>query len=271
MILINSYLDQIRAKGRLCFTKAEAMAALGISSVNLNARIYHLKKSGKLISPARNFYVLVEPENWKFGAPNAADLVIMLMGYKGLAYYACLLTAALYYGAAHQRPMAFQVMVSERMEPLVFGGVRVDFIYKKSLASLPVRSFAAKTGYLQVSSPELTAMDLLLYPAKAAGLGNIATVLYELIPAIDPDKLLELAIQTGSKAWVQRLGYILENLDADDYEAAKHKALVILKLEQYISRSKFSYIPLTPEIPTKSCKRNSKWRLIVNTTVESDL
>lgn len=271
MTTLGEYIKDIRMKGKRSFTGAEAMAELGITRQQFNDRIYYLKKSGDIISPAKSFYIIVAPEEIPQGAPNPADLVIMLMKHLKLDYYTCLLSAAQQYGAAHQRPMIFQVMVNKQLQPLRFGAVGINFLYKKSLEDLPIQEFAKKAGYLKVSSPELTAMDLFLYTNKAAGLGNVATVLYELIDSIDGDKLTELARKTNGKGWVQRLGYILEQLDSDDDKSAKHKARVISKLEKYLAKQELTYLKLTPELASKGCKRNSKWKIIENTTVESDL
>ncbi|MCE2928080.1 MAG: type IV toxin-antitoxin system AbiEi family antitoxin [Candidatus Caenarcaniphilales bacterium] len=271
MTTLDDYMKKLRSEGKACFTKEEALKDLGISNVNLNARIQRAKNKGALISPSRNFYVIVVPEDLSQGAPHPADLTIMLMRHLKINYYCCLLSAAQQYGAAHQRPMIFQVMVSKRMKKLRFGSVGINFIYKKSLEGLPTLEIAKREGYLKVSSPELTAMDLILYTCKSAGLGNVATVLYELIDSISGDKLIELAKHTSGKGWVQRLGYILEQLDSDDEKKAKHKARVIAKLAKYLDEQDISYLRLTSEIGVKGCSRNSKWKIIENTTIESDL
>lgn len=271
MATLGSYIKNIRTKGRKSFTAKEAIKELGVTQQQFNDRIHYLKKSGEIISPSRGFYIIVAPEEIPQGAPNAADLTIMLMKHLKQDYYACLLSAAQQYGAAHQRPMIFQVMVNKQMKPLRFGAIGINFIYKKSLDALPTQDFTKKVGYLKVSSPELTAMDLVLYTRKSAGLGNVATVLYELIDSIDADNLVALAKQTNGKGWVQRLGYILEQLDSDDDKSAKHKAKVIDKLAKYLAKQELTYLKLTPELPSKGCSRDSKWKIIENTTVESDL
>lgn len=271
MPTLASYIKNIRTQGKRSFTIDEAIAELEISKQQFADRVYYLKKTGEIISPAKGFYIIVAPEEIPQGAPNPADLVIMLMKHLKLDYYACLLSAAQQYGAAHQRPMIFQVMVSERMKKLRFGAVGINFIYKKSLEDLPTQNVAKNAGYLKVSSPELTAMDLILYTKKSAGMGNVATVLYELIDSINGDKLVELAKQTNGKGWVQRLGYILEQLDSDDEKNAKHKSGVTAKLAKYLEGQKLSFLRLTPELPVKGSRQNSKWKIIENTTVESDL
>lgn len=93
-------------------------------------------------------------------------------------------------------------------------------------------------------------------------MGNVATVLYELIDSINGDKLVELAKQTNGKGWVQRLGYILEQLDSNDEKNAKHKSGVTVKLAKYLEGQKLSYIRLTPKLPVKGSKRNSQWKIL---------
>lgn len=271
MATLAQYIKDIRAKGKRSFTKQEALKDLGISSDSFNHRILRLKKSGDLITPAKNFYVIVPPEHKALGSIPADELVALLMKYKKLNYYACLLTAAQYHGASHQRAMVFQVMTSKQLQPLKFGSVKIDFVYKKSLKDLPVQDFKTAYEMIKVSSPELTAMDLLQYPERSLGLSNIATIFYELIEAINPVKLMELIKSSGEISWVQRMGYILEQIDTWDDKAAKRKAQVIKKLESYVKKHNPSYITLYSSIHGNACPRNSKWRIIENSSIETDL
>ena len=62
MVTLSEYIKELRSKGRACFTKSEALKEIGISNANLNARIQRAKRKGELISPARNFYVIVTPK-----------------------------------------------------------------------------------------------------------------------------------------------------------------------------------------------------------------
>jgi hypothetical protein len=121
---------------------------------------------------------------------------------------------------------------------------------------------------LKVSTPEVTAMDLLRYSAKSGGLNHIATVLSELIESINPDKLLALAQSSDEKAWVQRLGYILEKIEPMDDTIAK---ATIEKLSAYLATQRRRYIPLANEQDFKNFERSKRWNIIENTTIESDL
>ncbi len=264
---LGDYIKDLQARGKGAFTSQEAVAALGISQKALNMRVHRLMKQGELVTPARHFYVPVPPEHRGMGCIPAADLVPLLMKYKQQPYYAGLLSAALYHGASHQRPQRFQVVVDRQMRDLRIGKVFVEFVYKRTLVDLPVQDIVVKTGYLKISSPELTAMDLFLYPARVGGLNHIATVLSELMETLNPEKLTDLIRKVEGKAWVQRLGWILEKIETADEDRQK---VIVSNLEAYLLAQNLSYVPLASELPTKGYPRNTKWLIIENTTVESD-
>ena len=160
------YIKEIRKSGQRYFTLKQLLSDLNLSkNAALNA-ISRIKEHGELISPARGLYVIVPPERQPYGSIPAEDLVIILMKYLQVDYYVSLLSAAAFYGATHQKPNAFQIITNKRINhPLEFGQVKLDVVYKKSLADLPTQDFIMSTGYLKVATPELVVIDLLNYPA----------------------------------------------------------------------------------------------------------
>lgn len=270
MSKFSNYLKHVRSSGRSYFDLEEAMGHLKVSKESTLSAIYRLKKEGDLISPAKGLYVIIPPEHLKFGCVPAEELLPILAKYLGLNYYAGLLTAALYHEATHQKPNSFQVICDKRIRTkLEFGQVRIDFIYKKSLANLPVRQVVVRTGYLNVSSPELTVMDLLLYPDKSGGLNHIATVLSEII--LNDQEIIKLADNSKSKSWLQRLGYIIDKIGHDSGEENYANHLVSKNIKKYLSSQKIKFTPLASEIPTKGYARCKQWKIIENSTIESDL
>jgi predicted transcriptional regulator of viral defense system len=267
--MFSEYLKKVRAKGRIYFTLEEALKDLGVTKASVYSAVSRYKKRGELISPAKGLYVIIPPEYKNLGCLPAEELVPILMAYYKVTYYAGLLTAASYYGASHQKPGAFQVVLSKRFrENLHFGRVRIDFIYKKILSNLPIKTITVTTGYLSISSPEVTAMDLFLYPHESGGINHSATVLSELVEALDPSELIALAKSSRQHAWVQRLGYVLENIDS---LVPEHQQIIVDALARYLASEDYRFISLESGLPTKGCSRSSKWKIIENTTIESDL
>jgi len=262
------YLKNIRARGQYAFTTEKALSDLGISRNAFNCGMYKLKKKGEVISPARYLYVIVPPEHQGNGCLPAEELLPILMKHWNLPYYVCLLSAAYYHGASHQKPQAFQVMTHKQLKPIICGKVKIEFVYRRSLDQLPLQQRTVKTGYLSISTPELTVMDMFTYPHRSGGLNHIATVLSELVEVIQPEALKIVMINSSEKSWIQRFGYVLEHVDSMDTE---HQNKVIRVIQCYVDSLSLSPIPLAAELSKKGAIKNPHWQVFENTSIESDL
>src|ERR1700675_2517149 len=125
------YIANLAAAGRYHFTIDEMGKALGISRNAAALALNRLSKQALVASPARGFYTIVPPEYKRLGSLPADQFLPALMEWRNARYYAGLLTAAQYHGAAHQRPQEFQVMVEKNQRPIECGSVRVSFIARK--------------------------------------------------------------------------------------------------------------------------------------------
>jgi predicted transcriptional regulator of viral defense system len=220
-----------------------------------------LAKQRLIASPARGFYVIVPPEYRSLGSLPADQFIPALMERLDVPYYAGLLTAAQYHGAAHQRPQEFQVFLDKKRRPIACGQVRVNFMVRKRLREVPVQSVNTPRGTLPVSTPAATALDLVGYQHQAGGVDNVATLLSELAERIEPEKLAAAAA-TAPVAWSQRLGYLLEHIGASEKAAA---------LKPYVRKQAHESTALLPKAPHSSSSRIEDWKLYVNAKVEPDL
>ena len=236
-------------------------SALGVSAAAAKLALNRLAKQKMIASPARGFHVIVPPEYRSLACLPADQFIPALMKRLNLPYYAGLLSAAQYHGAAHQRPQEFQVFLAKNRRPIQCGAVRVAFLARKRLADVPVQSFNTPRGTLLVSSPEATALDLVGYAHHAGGLSQVATVLSELAEKIDPDKLAAAA-RTAPVAWAQRLGYLLDLLGATQKTG---------DLADYIARKNPVPTPLVPSQSFGGINQLKRWRLLVNANVEAEV
>jgi predicted transcriptional regulator of viral defense system len=267
--MFSEYLEKLRSTGRRYFTSQEIIKDLGLSDDAARSGLYRLKRGGKLISPLSGLYIIVPPEHKSYGSIPAIELIPIMMKHIDAKYYVALLSAAEFYGAAHQKPMVFQVITNKRVKhSLKFGQVFIQLIYKKSLTDLPTKDFIVSSGYLKVATPELLAIDLLKFPKHAGGMNNIATVLSELVESIDVNTLIGLAENIGERHQLQRLGYIIEKIDVMD-DAIKNTT--IAALAEYVAAHVKSYTPLASAISRTGHSRCKKWKIIENTDFESDL
>lgn len=128
------FLVHLQSWGRYAFSSAEASAAIGGSDVAVRHALLRLKKKGTLATPFRGFHVIVPPEYRSLGCLPPDEWVPDLMAHLGETYYAGLLTAAEYHGAAHQRPQTFQVVTPKARTPLRCGRARVELVMRWNAA-----------------------------------------------------------------------------------------------------------------------------------------
>ena len=255
------YITDLAAAGRFQFVSSEARAALRVSADAAKLALNRLAKRKMIASPARGFYVIVPPEYRSLGCLPADQFIPALMEQLGLPYYAGLLSAAQYHGAAHHRPQVFQVLVEKPRRPIHCGKVQVAFITRKHLCKVPVQSFNTPRGTLRVSTPEATALDLVGYQHRAGGLDQVATILSELAERLDPDRLVAAA-QSAPVPWAQRLGHLFEQVGA---------AGVAAPLKRYVADTARHAVPLLPGAPDADGPHDCDWKLIVNAAVSAEL
>jgi len=255
------FISDLVARGRYCFSAEEAVGVLGANAVATRAALRRLRQKGELAMPYKGFHVIVPPEFRNIGCLPAGHFIPSLMAHLQEKYYAGLLSAAEYHGAAHQRPQVFQVVVARNKPEITCGKVRVMFVARKNMARIPTSDFKTPRGYLKISTPAATAFDLVGYPNHAAGLDNVATILAELAENLDGKQLVRLA-EFSPIAWSQRLGYLLDMVGAQKKTG---------ELAKYITERKPVPTPLAPSLPFEGISRLKPWNILVNTRVEAEV
>ncbi len=259
--MLAPFIQDLAAKGRSCFSFEDVEKLKSSTPIAIKAALRRLQKKGEIAMPYRGFYVIVPPEYRAAGCLTPEQFIPDLMDKLGEVYYAGLLSAAEYHGAAHQRPQVFQVVVANSRRPIKCGKVQVEFILRKNVAKIPTELRNTPAGELKIATPEATALDLVGYVGRCAGLDNVATVLTELAEKINAGRLLEIT-ELSPVAWVQRLGYLLEFVGAHEIAAG---------IAEYIEEKRPVRTPLAPTLSIKGARMESRWRVFVNARVEPDV
>lgn len=257
----HSFIEDLQSRGRYHFSTQEAVDALGSSLAATQAALRRLKAKGEIADPHRGFHVIVPPEFRRMGCLPADQFIPQLMQHLGEPYYVALLSAAAYYGAGHQKPLRFQVMVPQRRRPMACGDVYVQFISRNDMVETPIVERNTPMSVIRIASAAATAHELVAYAEHAGGLSNVATVLAELAEALEPDALIAEARRVPL-AWVQRLGYLLALVEASELADA---------LEPVVQARKPFLVALAPSAATVGCPGDSRWKVSINAQVEPDL
>ncbi len=257
---ISDWIENLPAEGRYTFTRQDAEEASGASFVAIQSALRRLKQKGRITSPRRGFYVLVPPEHRVAGSPPASWFIEDLMRFCGCDYYVGLLSAAALYGAAHQQPMVFQVLTDMLNATMSAGRVTIHARKSRSIGRSLTRRIQTETGTMAVSTPEVTALDLVRFPRAAGHWNNIATVLVELAEQMDPERLIKAA-EHGRLPDAQRLGYLLDRLE---------KAHLAGPLADWLAARRTTIVALRTDTTIDGYETNPRWRVIPNEDVEPD-
>lgn len=261
--ILTQWIEERVKRGLYCFTAEDIEKALpSIVPATMRIALHRQREKGRIVSPWRNFYMII-PEEYSLNGQVPAHLYIeRLMSYLGKDYYVCLLNAAALHGASHQAVMTFSVMTSApAIRSGVKNGLQMNFYSRKRMPMQYVVRRKAKTGFYNVSSPELTALDLVANQEHVGGLNRVAVVLGELAESMDAGKMDVELMGFFSVADVQRLGYILDVVLGE------------LELSDAIFErmgKNFRKAALKTGKPAEDCDYDRRWRLRINETIDDE-
>lgn len=255
--------DWLLSHGRTAASTSEIAQILQIPEDQVRARLRNSIRRNQMFTPARGLWVPIPPEYRNWGATPALDFLDSMMTHLKRDYYVGWLSAAEILGASHQRPQTTQVAVSSQLSNLSIGRSRIRFRTRENILELPRFKHRVSSGYVWVSSPELTALDLADATLMGGGLNNVATVLAELLKGnhLNGEQIASIAINYSTTT-ISRLGFILQMFDSN---ADLHDLKLLLK-----SRKKLRPSLLSPS-DRRAGKVSQEWNLLINTTLEPDL
>jgi predicted transcriptional regulator of viral defense system len=261
---LDIYLDNLLAEGKISFSFNQLKNSFPEFSMNaLQMNLKRLNKKKKIRHIMKGFYSIIQPEYRSRKIIPPELFVDQLFAYLQRSYYVGLLSAASMHGASHQQAMEYYVFIEKpAIRSTNVEGLKINYMVKNSLPQLGVEKRKTDAGYINISNPELTAVDLIAYQYRIGGLNRASTVLYELSESISPSKLSETLKLNIQLSVLQRLGFILDNV-------LKKKELASV-IKDYLSDKKIFRIPLKPGNKKFGFEVNEDWKVIQNFKIETD-
>lgn len=250
--------DELLAEGKSSLTAAQLAERTGASSSAIYSAVKYAIDRHRLFSPVRGLYVVVPPEHRSSGVVPAAHFIDPMMKHLEAGYYVAYAAAAQWWGAAHQAPQQFDVVVARHVLDRDIDGVRLRFHTSTQIDSDEVRRVAGPRTMMNVASPNLTAVDLATRPKLAGGLSNVATILAEL-PDLASNRLTAL-VAKRSRADARRLGWLL-TLVRDDLDLTALEA---------VAQPEQGQPTLLAAKADRRGQVDTRWGVLVNTSVEAD-
>jgi predicted transcriptional regulator of viral defense system len=263
-IKARTYIDHLSAYGKFAFTTNKIVKGMQTTKKAVERSIYRLKQKREITNLVKGYYLILTPTFRNIGCLPPDYFIDNLMKYWNQPYYVCLLSAAMCHDASHQKPQVFQVMVDKFKHSIICGRVRIEFILKKNLNDTPISKWKTHTGYMNISTPEATMIDLCTFIKRSGGISHVTTVLDELVEAIRIRELKRLLKEKSPELpCLQRLGYLLDKLEYN-----RLSSIIYLHLKKHKTR----LVSLVPHLNRSyDIDINTKWKVAVNAVAESDL
>jgi predicted transcriptional regulator of viral defense system len=266
MDTVKGWIEEMQFSGKNCFSFSEVLGCFPAHNADsLKRSLTRLVSKRKICSVWKGFYVIVPIEYQSKGIIPAVYYIDQLMKFLGRDYYISLLNAAEFYGAAHQRPMEFSVITTPpSLRSTSKKDIKINFNNKSIILAQYTEQRKTPTSYIRISSPELTATDLIQFEKVIGGLNRASTVLYELAESFRFKKLKADFFEYVPTPVIQRLGYLLDE-ELDLKKQAEELYLMTKKIE-----CSFRKTPLKNRKSVANCPVNEKWNIIINEQIEID-
>lgn len=263
---MEDWTDKMLAKGKYSFSLTELREEMDEQSdIALKFVLKRLSDKGKILSIFKGYYLIIPPAYQRQGVLPAHLFMDDFMKYLKRPYYVALVNAAAYHGAAHQQPQEFYVMTDfPVMRTTHKKSLKISYISVRNFSAKLIEKIKTEAGYLKVSSPVLTAGDLVQFEKRVGGLNRVGTLLNELVESLNPEDFTENFIKQSQGVVLQRLGYLLEFVClSKELADSLFQKMTALKI-------RFYRIPLKTSKPAKGYSAANRWKVIVNTQVEID-
>jgi predicted transcriptional regulator of viral defense system len=261
------WIEQIQSKGRNSFSLKELKASpVRHSGIGIERALDRLLAKKKIVSVYKGYYIIISPQYSVKGFLPPNLFIDGLMKFLHRKYYVGLLSAAAIHGAAHQQPQEYYVVTElPALRPMSKRGFKINYVNKNNIAKDLVEQRKTEAGYINISSPALTALDLIQFEHRIGGLNRAAAILNELVEEMKPDQWNRALLRDVSNYSIQRLGFLLENV-LGKKEHADHLYDTCKEMHK-----KFYRTALKSKAEKKGFLQNNRWKIVPNIRIEIDI
>lgn len=131
------------------------------TEIALKRALSRLSGKGKIISVYKGYYLILPPQYALKGILPPSLFLDAFFQFLERPYYVSLLSAAAYHGASHQQPQEYYIMTNfPAMRATQKKGLKINYISIDKISEKLLEKRKTEAGYLSISNPLLTAIDL---------------------------------------------------------------------------------------------------------------
>jgi predicted transcriptional regulator of viral defense system len=256
---LKNYIHSLAVNGKSSFSEEDALKQTGLSKIAFSSAIRRLKKKHEIASPVNGFFLIIPAEYQTLQSLPPEQFIDDLMKHLNIPYYVGLLSAAQYYGAAHQKPQALQVIAAKHRNDIDVGRVKIMFTTKHDATKSSIYQFNTSRGFVKVAAPETIATDVVAFFQKSGGIPASFEILSDLCTHLTLESFRRAITLLNKAPILQRLGYFFELLKLEKYANVCEEKL-----------KKHPHVRKTLLDPHEGMNGilNKRWHLIINTELE---
>lgn len=231
---------------------------------SLKFELVRLIKKKEIINLRKGFYLIIPPRYSKQGQVPIQLYIEKLFKYLNRNYYLGFYSAAKFHGASHQQTQRDYLMTEKpKLNDIKKNPFDIRFFTTSNWSNKNLLDRKSDAGFFKISSPALTAVDLIHHQTKLGGLNRMLAILEELSEEINQNDIAELLTWYPHKSTLQRFGFLLEEVGADEKLSNQIKI--------HLKKSKFFPVLLSPKTGQKPGVVDNFWKVAINIKLESDL
>lgn len=261
---VSQYIKKIQSFEEYAFSWNEILKNCNAPEPTLRKELVRLSEKNEIRNLRQGFYLIIPPRYQNFGKLPIQLYADKLFKHLNKNYYLGLYSAATAYGASHQKiQQDYIVTIPPALRDIDKGKTKIRFFKTEHWPAKNIIEKKSDAGLYKISSPALTAVDLVHHHTKIGGLNRMLANLEELAQEIGVEDLDQLLSWYPYKSTLQRVGYLMEQMGVK--ESIPNEIFKRLKNESFYP------VLLTPKKGEKIGKTGNRWKIDVNIKLQSDL
>ena len=261
---VSEYIRELQTQEQYSFSLDKVNEISQGSEIATKKELDRLVEKKAIVNFRKGFYLIIPPRYSKQNKLPVQLYINKLFKCLNRNYYLSLYSAAKFHGASHQQSQQEYIMTEKpKLGDIKKKNLNTRFFTTSTWSNKNIQERKSDAGYFKISSPALTAIDLIHHQTKLGGINRMFAVLEELIEEVTPEDIKKLLSWYPYKSSLQRLGFILEKLEADSD--------LTDPILEHLKSGKFFPILLSPKSNQKAGAVNNPWKVDINIKLESDL
>lgn len=233
------------------------------SDAALKNDLARLVRKKEIMNLRRGFYVIVPPRYRNYGKLPVELYVDKLFKYLNKPYYIAFYSSAAFHGASHQQVQKeYLITQVPNLRDIKKGTFQLDISATSNWPKKNIIQKKSDAGYFNLSSPALTAIDLIYFQSKLGGINRMLSIIEELIEEIKPEDINDLLTWYPHVSAIQRLGFLLNRFQAEQ--------VILNSISVFLEKSSYYPVLLSPEKREKAGSTDNPWKVDVNIEMETD-